>query len=129
MLLGAVAFLDRQVVALLIDPMKAELRINDTQVSLLQGLAFAILYTGCAIPIGYVVDRYSRRTVIFAGVLIWAIAATLCGLAGSFALLLAARVCVGLGEAALGPASYSIIGDLFLVGGSHWRSECSQSAR
>ncbi len=112
--LGMIAFLDRQVISLLVGPLKADLHISDTQVSLLQGLAFALLYGLFAIPIGQAVDRYSRRWVIFSGVFAWGLAATASGLSNSFAELLAARIFVGLGEAALAPAAYSIISDLFV---------------
>ncbi|MGI4880032.1 MAG: MFS transporter, partial [Janthinobacterium lividum] len=112
-LLGAVAFLDRQVISLLVGPIKADLGVSDTQIGLLQGLAFGILYATCAVPIGYAVDRHSRRLVIFFGVLIWGLAASASGLMTSFAGLLVARVFVGMGEAALGPAAYSILSDIF----------------
>jgi MFS family permease len=108
-----VAFLDRQVIALLVAPIRADLHVSDTQISLLQGFAFALLYTTCGIPIGYAVDRYSRRLVIFFGVLIWALAASGCGLVTGFGWLLFARIFVGMGEAALGPAAYAILGDMF----------------
>lgn len=113
MLLGTVAFLDRQVIALLVAPIKRDLAISDTQVSLLQGLAFALLYATAALPIGHAVDRHSRRLIIFGGVFVWGAAASLSGLATTFGALLTARVFVGLGEAALAPASYSILSDLF----------------
>lgn len=112
-LLGIIAFLDRQIIALLVAPIKADLGISDTQISLLQGFAFALLYATCAVPIGFAVDRYSRRGVIFLGVLIWGLATSASGMVNSFAGLMIARIFVGMGEAALAPASYSILSDLF----------------
>lgn len=112
-LLGMVAFLDRQVISLLVEPIKAGLHISDTQISLLQGLAFGLLYATCGLPIGHLVDHHSRRHVIFFGIMLWGLAASACGLATSFGTLLSARIFVGLGEAALAPASYSILSDLF----------------
>jgi MFS family permease len=113
LLLNIVALLDRQVISLLVEPIKAELAISDFQIGLLQGFAFALLYCLCAVPIGWAVDRISRRLIIFAGVFIWGTATIACGLAGSFETLLAARIFVGLGEAALAPAAFSILSDLF----------------
>ncbi len=108
-----VAFLDRQIIALLIDTIKAELKINDVEISLLQGLAFALAFCLATLPVGWLVDRYSRRLVLVAGILIWSVGTALCGLAGSFGLLFAARMVVGLGEAFLSPAAYSMIIDAF----------------
>ncbi|MFV3073529.1 MFS transporter [Niveispirillum fermenti] len=108
-----VAMLDRQILALLIPPIKADLGLTDVQVSLLQGVAFALFYVLAAIPIGWAVDRYSRRMIIWVGVTFWSIAATCCGLAQSFWQLFAARAGVGAGEASLTPATFAIMADLF----------------
>tara|TARA_R110000772_G_scaffold73378_1_gene160465 strand:- start:191 stop:1543 length:1353 start_codon:yes stop_codon:yes gene_type:complete len=113
LIMGLMAFLDRQIIALLVDSIKLDLGVSDFQVSLLQGLAFGILYATAGLPLGYAVDRYSRRWVIFWGVMAWSICAMLCGLSETYGTLLAARIGVGLGEAALGPAAYSILSDLF----------------
>lgn len=113
LVMGINAFLDRQIVALLVDSIKLDLGVTDFQVSLLQGLAFGILYATAGLPLGYAVDRFSRRWVIFWGVFAWSICAVLCGLSETYGALLAARIGVGLGEAALGPAAYSILSDLF----------------
>lgn len=113
LMLYALAFIDRQIISLMVAPMRADLGISDFQISLLQGFAFALLYSIFGLPLGMAVDRYSRRMVIFGGVLIWAGAATACGLAHDFPTLLAARLLVGAGEAALAPAVYSILADLF----------------
>lgn len=108
-----VSLLDRQILSLLLIPIRADLGISDTQVSLLQGLAFAALYAVAGLPIGFAVDRINRRNIVIAGVLFWSIATALCGLATSFGLLFLARVGVGLGEACLHPSAYSMISDYF----------------
>ncbi|MDO7842301.1 MFS transporter [Sphingomonas immobilis] len=113
LLLYALAFIDRQIIALMVAPIRADLGISDFQIGLLQGFAFALLYALFGLPLGLAVDRLSRRRVIFVGVFVWALAATACGLARTYPELLAARVLVGAGEAALAPAAYSILSDLF----------------
>ncbi len=113
LLLYGLAFIDRQVISLLVGPMRKDLGVNDFQISLLQGFSFALLYSLCGLPLGFAVDRWPRRWVVFFGVLVWALAASACGLARTFPQLLAARLLVGMGEAALAPAAYSMLSDLF----------------
>jgi MFS family permease len=113
MLMYIFSFIDRTTISLLVEPMKRDLHISDTQIGMLQGLAFALLYTFLGLPIARLSDRYSRRAIIAGGVFIWSIMATLCGLARSAMQLFVARVGVGVGEAALSPAAYSIITDSF----------------
>ena len=108
-----VSFLDRQVLALLVEPIKKDLAISDTQMSLLLGLAFAIFYTFMAIPIGRLADRRSRRAIIAAGITIWCAMTTLCGLAKNYGQLFAARIGVGVGEATLTPSALSLLSDYF----------------
>lgn len=112
-LLSIVAYLDRQIVSLMVEMIKATFKVSDSQVGLLQGAAFSLVYAFAAIPFGYGADRGSRRVTLFLGVFFWAVAACICGLANSFNVLLAARVGVGLGEAALTPVVTSLLGDLF----------------
>lgn len=107
----ALSFLDRQVLALLIDPIKADLEISDTEFGVLQGAAFAIFYIGFGIPLGRLADRNNRRNIIIAGIALWSIATAACGTATSFLALFAWRAMVGVGEAALSPAAYSMIAD------------------
>lgn len=107
------SFIDRQILSLLIGPIQADLQINDTEFGLLSGLAFSIFYSTMGIPIASLSDRVSRPAVISAGIAVWSLATAACGLAGSFIALFSARVLVGAGEAALSPATYSLIGDLF----------------
>jgi MFS family permease len=111
--LNGFAFLDRQIIALLVAPMRQDLGISDLQISLLQGFSFALLYAVGGLPLGYAADKYSRRLVIFFGVLTWSLAAMACGLSQSYGQLLVARIFVGFGEAALAPAAFSILSDMF----------------
>lgn len=97
----------------MVGPVRADLGISDFQISLLQGFAFALLYAVLGLPLGLAADRLPRRRVIFVGVFVWALAATACGLARNFPQLMAARLFVGAGEAALAPAAYSILSDMF----------------
>jgi MFS family permease len=113
MLMYIFSFIDRTTISLIVEPMKRDLQISDTQIGMLQGLAFALLYTFLGLPIARLSDRYSRRGIIAAGVFIWSIMATLCGLARTAMQLFIARIGVGVGEAALSPAAYSIITDSF----------------
>ena len=108
-----VAFVDRQIINLLVDDIKADLLLSDTQISLLQGLAFAIFYATIAIPLGRLADGGNRRNLITIGIVVWTAATIACGLADSFASFFVARMFVGVGEAVLTPAGYSILADLF----------------
>lgn len=107
------SYTDRQILSLLIDPVRGELAITDTQASLLQGLAFALIYSIAGLPLGRLADVFSRRIVIIVGVALWSAATLACGYAHSFAELFVARVFVGIGEACLAPAAMSMIGDYF----------------
>jgi len=113
LLAGIVSFLDRQILSLLVGPVRHDLQITDTQVSLLQGLSFAMLFSFIGLPVGHLVDRANRRNIIAFGLLVWSIMTMLCGLATNFSELFAARVGVGVGEACLGPAAVSLISDYF----------------
>lgn len=108
-----ISFLDRQILSLLVGPIKRDLGINDTQMSLLMGLAFAILYTFAAIPIGRLADRHSRRMIVVAGITAWCVMTAACGLARNYWQLFAARVGVGIGEATLTPSALSMLSDYF----------------
>lgn len=107
------AFIDRDVISLLVQPIKADLDISDTQMSLLLGGAFALFYTFFGIPIAWLADRWNRRIIIAAGVALWSLMTVLCGLANSYAFLFLARVGVGVGEAALNPPALSLLKDYF----------------
>lgn len=109
----ACSTLDRIVISLLVEPIKADLGLSDTQFSLLQGLAFLLVYSLSGIFIGLLVDRVNRRTLIAVGVALWSLMTGLCGLARSFWQLFLARAGVGIGEATLSPAAFSLIVDMF----------------
>jgi len=112
-LAGLVSALDRQILNLLVEPIKANLGISDTQISLLQGFAFALFYAAMAIPLGRLADTTNRRNVIIAGIVVWTGATLACGLATGFLMLFVMRMFVGVGEATLSPAGYSILADYF----------------
>jgi MFS family permease len=112
-LTAVLAYTDRQVLSLLVDPIKHDLAINDTQMSLLLGTAFAVIYGIAGIPLGLLADRRSRRNLILGGIAIWSLGTLACAVAPSFKLLFAARIVVGLGEAVLSPAAISLISDSF----------------
>ncbi len=107
------SFVDRFLMSLVMEPLKADLGVSDAQLGLLQGTGFVILYTVAAIPLGRMADRVNRRNLIIAGILIWSLATALCGLANSFGSLFLARIGVGFGEAALVPAAMSLLAAYF----------------
>jgi MFS family permease len=107
------SYTDRQVLSLLVDPVRHDLGISDTQISLLLGTAFAVVYGLAGIPFGLLADRTSRRNLIFLGVLVWSLGTVGCGYSHSFGELFAARIVVGLGESVLSPAAISLISDYF----------------
>jgi MFS family permease len=107
------SFIDRTILSLLVGPIRADLGLTDTQLSLLHGFAFAIFYTTLGIPIALLADRLNRRNIIAFGVAFWSLATAACGLARTFGGLFWARVGVGVGEAALSPSAYSMIADYF----------------
>lgn len=113
MLCYALSFIDRQVLSLLVEPIKRDLNLSDTEFSLLQGLAFALFYTFVGLYMGKLADSKNRRKLIMAGVAAWSVMTALCGLAKSFSHLFMARVGVAVGEATLSPAAYSITADYF----------------
>src|SRR5271154_4129192 len=105
MLMYIFSFIARTTISLLVEPMKRDLHISDTQIGMLQGLAFALLYTFLGLPIARLSDRHNRKAIIAAGVFVWSIMATTCGLARTALQLFMARIGVGVGEAALSPAA------------------------
>lgn len=113
MLAYVFSFIDRQILNLLVGPIKQDLQLTDTEMSLLMGLSFAVFYTICGIPLGRLADSKSRRGIIAVGVLFWSVATAGCGMAKSYWHFFLARVGVGVGEAALSPAAYSLITDSF----------------
>jgi len=112
-LINILSSVDRQLPALLVSPIRHDLGISDTRMSLLQGLAFAVFSAVMGLPLGWLADRTHRRNLILIGAGFWSVMTMACGLAGSFGELFAARIGVGVGEAALLPAAYSMIADYF----------------
>lgn len=113
MLANTLAFVDRQALALLVQPIKDDLHLSDTSISLLYGLSFTLFYIMVGLPVARLADRSSRRNIIAASIFLWSAATALCGLARSYAALFAARIGVGAGEGGLTPSAYSILSDYF----------------
>jgi len=112
-LLYVVNYVDRQILSVLLEPIKHDLGASDTEMGLLTGLAFALFYTIAAVPIARLADGGVRRTVIVWGVAAWSVMTAFCGLARNFGELALARVGVGIGEATLNPAAHSLLSDWF----------------
>jgi MFS family permease len=107
------AFIDRTIMSILVGPLKSDLHLSDTQVGLLNGLAFAIFYALMGLPLGFIIDRYPRKLVIAGGIALWSVVTATCGLAGNFVHLFVSRMGVGVGEAVLSPGAYSLMSDFF----------------
>src|SRR6202051_3324117 len=107
------SFLDRQVLAILVDPIRRDLHVSDTGMSLLYGFAFVILYSTLGLPIGRLINHHQRRLILAAGVAVWSVMTIACGLAHSYGTLFCARIGVGIGEACLTPAACSLLADCF----------------
>ena len=106
-------FIDRQLLVILQEPIKAELGLSDTQLGLLTGFAFALFYVICGIPIARWADKGVRRSIIALALTVWSLMTALCGLAGNYAHLMLARIGVGVGEAGGSPPAHSMISDIF----------------
>jgi predicted MFS family arabinose efflux permease len=106
-------FIDRQILAILLEPIKRELGASDTAMGLLTGFAFALFYTCAGIPIARLADRGVRRSIIAAGLAVWSLLTAVSGTVRSFAELALARIGVGVGEAAFVPPAHSLISDYF----------------
>ena len=104
---------DRQILAILLEPIKHELALSDTQLGFLSGIAFAIFYATLGIPMAMWADRSNRRNIITLALTIWSGMTVLCGMAANFWQLALARVGVGVGEAGSSPPSHSIIADMY----------------
>lgn len=107
------SFVDRYILGLLVEPIKADLGISDTQMGWLLGPAFAIFYATMGLPLGWMADRYRRTWIVGAGVALWSAATAFCGLARSYWQLFLGRMGVGVGEASLSPCAMSMISDSF----------------
>ena len=106
-------FVDRYILGLLVEPIKADLGLSDTQMGLLIGPAFAILYAAAGLPLGWLADRMRRTLILGCGVALWSLATAASSLARNFSQLFLARVGVGVGEATLAPCALSMISDSF----------------
>ena len=113
MLAQVFSFIDRMIMGLLVGPIRSTFQISDTQYSLLAGFAFALFYGIMGLPLARIADSKSRRALIGFGIAAWSVMTAACGLAKGFWTLFIARVGVGVGEATLSPAAYSIITDYF----------------
>ena len=107
------SFLDRQVIALLVEPIKRDMALSDTGISLLQGGAFALFLAVAGLPAGRWIDTGRRTAIIAAGIAVWSVMTAASGLATGFGMLLALRMGVGLGEAVLTPGAHALIADSF----------------
>ena len=112
-LASIVSQFDRTVINLMIEPVKAAFALDDTGFGMLQGLAFGIFYVLACVPIGRLADRYQRRVIISVGLLFWSLFAMGSGLARSYVQLFLTRIGVGVGEASLTPAGFSLLSDQF----------------
>lgn len=108
-----IGFADRQILSLLVGPVKASLGLIDTQFGLLQGFAFVMLFALLGVPIAAIADRHGRRRVLVAGLILWCIFTAACGTATGFWSLFACRVVVGLGESTISPCSLALICNYF----------------
>ena len=106
-------FIDRQILVILQESIKADMGLSDSQLALLSGFSFAIFYVTCGIPIARWADRANRRNIVAASLTVWSLMTAVCGLVGNYWQLLLARIGVGIGEAGASPPSHSIISDYF----------------
>lgn len=107
------AHIDRQILSLLVDPIKQDLGVSDTKIGLLIGSSFGLFYATLGLPLGRLADSWNRRNIIAIGITLWSVMTALFGVARSYVQLLLARTGVGVGEAALVPPAVSLLGDLF----------------
>lgn len=112
-LVGVFNLMDRQILSILLEPSKQELRASDTAMGLLTGFAFVSFYTLASLPIARSADTYSRRNIIAIALAFWSVMTTLAGMVTSFAQLALTRVGLGIGESATWPAGQSMVSDFF----------------
>lgn len=113
MLAYVFSMLDRTILFLMADPLQRDLQVSDTQLGLLYGLPFVVFYAIAGLPIGRLADVMSRRRIIAAGIVLWSAMTVASGFAQRYSHLFLARMGVGFGEAALNPAAYSLMADMF----------------
>jgi MFS family permease len=107
------SFVDRQIFAFLVDPIKADFHISDSAFAFMSGFGFVIIYTVLGIPIGRLADSHNRRNIMAAGIAVWSVMTAFCGITRNYWQLFLGRFGVGVGEAALSPCAYSMITDNF----------------
>ena len=107
------SFIDRQILNLLVGPIRTDMQISDFQMSLLMGTAFGVFYAVMGLPISRWIDRLSRRNIIFVGITAWSLMTAVCGLARNYTHLFLARIGIGVGEATLNPSAFSLLSDTF----------------
>ncbi|WP_018127299.1 MFS transporter [Balneola vulgaris] len=107
------SFVDRQVIAVLATQIRAELGLSNTEIGVLYGPAFSLIYAICGIFMGRVADQFSRKRIILIGLIVWSLMTAASGWASSLAFLVTARLFVGLSQSALSPAVYSMLADYF----------------
>jgi MFS family permease len=107
------AQLDLSILSLLVEPIKRDMDLSDGEIGMLLGLAFAVFYLGLGVPLSKLVDTYSRKTILAVGVFFWSISTAMTGLANSYMQLFLCRAAVGAGESVNGPATFSMIADMF----------------
>ena len=108
-----ISYIDRTVIGLLVEPMKADLGLTDSQMGLLLGLAFGIFYATMGCRLGWLADRTRRVSIVSCAIALWSAATAFCGLASNYLQLFLLRMSVGVGEAALSPCTMSMIADSF----------------
>lgn len=113
MLVNVMSQLDRQIMSVLVEPIRKEFAFTDTEVGVVVGLAFAVFYTLAGLPLGRLADVANRKRIVVSVLTFWSLATAACGLARGFWSLFAARVCVGIGEAGSAPAAQSILAETF----------------
>lgn len=107
------SFIDRNIMAILVEPIRADFHISDFEYGLLNGLAFTLMYAVLGVPAGWLADRKNRKNIIAGGTCFWSVMTFVCGLTSGFYSLFLARVGVGIGEAALSPPAHSLLSDYF----------------
>lgn len=113
MLIYICSFIDRQIIAVLATEIRAELNFSNTEVGILYGPAFSLVYAFCGIFMGRLADQFSRKYIILSGLLIWSLMTFASGFANSFAFLISARFAIGISQSALSPSVYSLLADYF----------------
>jgi len=106
-------FIDRQILAILLEPIKQDLKVSDTALGFLTGFAFAVFYTFAGLPLARIADRWVRRSLIAISLATWSVMTAVSGLARNFTDLALARVGVGIGEAGASPPAHSLLSDYF----------------